>query len=161
MIGARFLAHWIRFALLQSELSRCPRRRMGCVLVRPATNFPLVAAYNGPPRGPELLCGGDRCSRDELRVPSGQRTEIGCDHAEANAVGMCAEQGVSTSGAWAFVSGEPCLACAKLLLRAGIARVVAVRGGYAGENGVASLVAHGIPVDLVDGPADPRLLRPG
>jgi dCMP deaminase len=57
-----------------------------------------------------------------------------------------------------IVTGEPCLLCAKLIHHAGIARVLVVQGGYAGENGVEYLRAHGVEVVSVDGPRDPRLV---
>ena len=68
-----------------------------------------------------------------------------------------AANGVPTRGAWLLVTGEPCLLCAKLIHHAGIAKVFVVRGGYAGENGVEYLEAHGVHVAQVDGPQDPRL----
>jgi dCMP deaminase len=47
--------------------------------------------------------------------------------------------------------------CAKLLHHAGLTRLIVVGGGYAGENGLAYLRQHGVHVDTVEGPQDPRL----
>lgn len=152
----RHILHWLQVARLQSSMSRCARRQMGCVLVDPATNLPISLTYNGGPAGGGQLCGGDFCRRDLEAIPSGERVEVGCHHAEANAIAMCASAGRPTRGAWAFVTGEPCALCAKLLHHAGIARVVVVDGGYAGANGVDYLVANGIDVERRTGPRDPR-----
>jgi dCMP deaminase len=65
---------------------------------------------------------------------------------------------VACTGAWLIVTGEPCVLCAKLIHHAGIAKVLIVEGGYAGENGVDYLEAHGVLVQRVDGPQDPRKL---
>ena len=83
--------------------------------------------------------------------------EIGCHHAEMNVVCNSAAAGVATAGAWLVVTGEPCILCAKLIHHAGITKVVVVGGGYAGENGLAYLAEHGVLVESVDGPQDPRL----
>ena len=61
-----------------------------------------------------------------------------------------------TKDAWLLVTGEPCTMCAKLIHHAGIARVVIVDGGFAGENGVAYLEGHGVEVQRTEGPKDPR-----
>jgi len=82
--------------------------------------------------------------------------EIGCHHAEMNVVCNAAANGVPTRGAWMIITGEPCLLCAKLIHHAGIERVLVVDGGYAGENGVGYLRDHGVEVESVQGPRDPR-----
>ena len=112
--------------------------------------------YNGGPRGGGRLCGGEVCLRDQLHVISGTRMELGCHHAEMNVICNAAANGVPTRGAWLIVTGEPCVLCAKLIHHAGIRRVLVVRGGYLGENGVEYLIEHGVEVQEVDGPPDPR-----
>jgi dCMP deaminase len=92
-----------------------------------------------------------------MGVQSGTRMEIGCHHAEMNVICNAAATGVACAGAWLIVTGEPCVLCAKLIHHAGIARVLIVEGGYAGENGVAYLEQHGVGVQRVVGPRDPRL----
>ena len=82
--------------------------------------------------------------------------EIGCHHAEMNVICNAAANGVATDGAWLIVTGEPCLLCAKLIHHAGIRKVIVVQGGYAGENGVGYLREHGVAVDELEGPQDPR-----
>ena len=95
--------------------------------------------------------------RGTLGVKSGTRMEIGCHHAEMNVICNAAANGVRCRGAWLIVTGEPCMMCAKMLHHAGITKVLIVEGGYAGENGVQYLLDHGVEVQAVEGPRDPRL----
>ncbi len=147
----------INQCLALAEASNCPRRKFGALLLDPARNVILMDGYNGGPRGGGHLCGGETCLRDQLQVPSGTRLEIGCHHAEMNVICNAAASGVPTRNAWLIVTGEPCLMCSKLIHHAGIERVLIVAGGYAGENGIEYLNTHGVQVQVVDGPQDPRL----
>ena len=142
--------------LALAKASNCPRRKFGALLLDPERNVVLMDGYNGGPRGGGELCGGDQCLRDPLGVKSGTRMEIGCHHAEMNVVCNAAANGVRCAGAWLIVTGEPCLMCAKMIHHAGIVKVLVVDGGYAGENGVDYLRGHGVEVEAVDGPKDPR-----
>jgi dCMP deaminase len=92
-----------------------------------------------------------------MGIQSGTRMELGCHHAEMNVICNCAASGVATKGAWLVVTGEPCMMCAKLIHHAGLTRVIVVGGGYAGENGLEYLQRHGVFVQTVAGPQDPRL----
>lgn len=153
----KHIAIRIEQCLTLAKASGCPRRQFGAMLLDPARNVVLMDGYNGGPRGGGAMCGGTTCDRDTRGVQSGTRMEIGCHHAEMNVICNCAAAGVSTQGAWLMVTGEPCLICSKLIHHAGIARVIVVGGGYAGENGLPYLRAHGVEVQIVDGPQDPRL----
>ncbi len=148
----------IEQCLALAKASNCPRRKFGALLLDPQRNVTLMDGYNGGPRGGGELCGGDVCLRDDLGIRSGTRMEIGCHHAEMNVICNSAAAGVPTQGAWLLVTGEPCILCAKLIHHAGIARVIVVGGGYAGENGVGYLAEHGVAVQSVDGPQDERLI---
>lgn len=143
--------------LALAKASNCPRRKFGALLLDPERNVILMDGYNGGPRGGGELCGGDSCLRDTQQVQSGTRMEIGCHHAEMNVVCNAAANGVRCHGAWLIVTGEPCMMCAKMIHHAGIARVLVVEGGYAGANGVDYLLSHGVEIESVDGPKDPRL----
>ncbi|MFW5966456.1 MAG: deoxycytidylate deaminase [Persicimonas sp.] len=147
----------IEQCLALAKASNCPRRKFGALLLDPERNVVLMDGYNGGPRGGGELCGGRVCLRDDHGVESGTRMEIGCHHAEMNVICNCAASGVSTRGAWLFITGEPCMLCAKLIHHAGILKVIVVGGGYAGENGVQYLMNHDVDVQPVDGPQDPRL----
>ncbi len=153
----RHLLLRVEQALTLARTSHCARRQFGAMLLDPERNVVIADAYNGGPRGGGRLCGGDVCLRDVECIPSGQRTEVGCHHAEANALCNASYSGRSTRGAWLLVTGEPCLACAKLIHHAGVDRVVCVAGGYAGgDAGPAYLREHGVEVTYVDGPRDGR-----
>ena len=143
--------------LALAKASNCPRRKFGALLLDPLRNVILMDGYNGGPRGGGHLCGDEVCLRDTMGVPSGQRMEVGCHHAEMNVICNAAASGVPCKGAWLIVTGEPCILCAKLIHHAGISKVLVVEGGYMGENGVAYLRDHGVDVDTVEGPRDPRL----
>ncbi len=141
-----------------AECSSCPRRKFGALLLDPERNTLLLDSYNGGPRGAVgKLCGGHVCDRDEQKVPSGTRMEVGCHHAESNLVANAAARGVRCDGAWLIVTGEPCTRCARLIHHAGIRKVLCVKGGYAGgDGGVGYLRTHGVEVEYVEGPQDPR-----
>lgn len=147
----------IEQCLALAKASNCTRRKFGALLVDPTRNVVLMDGYNGGPRGGGELCGGKECLRDTMNVESGTRMEIGCHHAEMNVICNAAANGVSTRNAWLLVTGEPCMLCAKLIHHAGIQRVLVVKGGYMGENGCAYLRDHGVEVEQVEGPQDPRL----
>ena len=146
----------IEQCLALSKASNCPRRKFGALLVDPERNVILMDGYNGGPRGGGTLCGGDVCLRDTQNVKSGTMMEIGCHHAEMNVICNAAANGVPTRGAWLIVTGEPCMMCSKLIHHAGIERVLVVKGGYMGANGCTYLEKHGVVVQPVDGPQDPR-----
>ena len=147
----------IEQCLALAKASNCPRRKFGALLIDPTRNVILMDGYNGGPRGGGRLCGGEVCLRDTLEITSGERMEIGCHHAEMNVICNAAANGVPTRSAWLIVTGEPCMLCAKLLHHSGIARVLIVEGGYVGANGVDYLREHGVDVQPVSGPTDPRL----
>lgn len=157
MLKSKHIRIRIEQCLTLAKASSCPRRTFGALLLDPDRNVILMDGYNGGPRGGGKLCGGATCLRDDLGVESGTRMEIGCHHAEMNVICNAAANGVSTRGAWLLVTGEPCVLCAKLIHHAGIARVLVVSGGYLGENGCDYLEQHGVEVQRVDGPQDPRL----
>jgi len=88
----------------------------------------LTTGYNGPPKG-IAHCDVVGCLREELGIPSGQRLDI-CRalHAEQNAIIQAALHGVSTEGATIYVTHQPCFTCAKMIINAGIVRVVCADG---------------------------------
>ena len=107
----------------------CIRRRVGCVMVR--GRRVLATGYNGAPSGaPHCLDIG--CARSGL--PSGERLDL-CRavHAEANALAQAARFGISLEGATAYVTIRPCAGCMRLLIQAGVERVV-FGDGYPDEE---------------------------
>ena len=129
---------------LLAKASNCPRNKLGAILLDPERNVVLMDGYNGGPRGGGHLCGGDTCTRSDLKIKSGTRVEIGCHHAEMNVICNAAAVGVKTEGAWMLVTGEPCLMCAKLIHHAGITRVIVVEGGYTTTEGLDYLESNGV-----------------
>ena len=134
-----------------SQQSSCPRRKIAAMIIDPETNSVISDGYNGPPRGGGHLCGGDLCDRDSFNIRSGTHLEIGCHHAELNAILNAARVGNSTSGKVMIVTAEPCLMCAKAIHHAGISQVYLVNGGYAGseKDGVSYLEENGMLVERV------------
>lgn len=130
-------------------MSPCTRASVGAVLFDPATYTVIADGYNGGPRGGGPLCGGDKCTRSELNIQSGTRCEIGCHHAEANALANAAAAGAATRDAHMAITCEPCLMCAKFIHHAQVRHVYFVARGYSAE-GLEYLRAHNIAVSPVD-----------
>lgn len=136
--------YFIEMAELVSSRSTCKRRKIGAIIVK--DKQVLSTGYNGSPRGlPHCLDVG--CLRDELGIASGTRHEI-CRavHAEQNAIVQCARHGVSTKTSIVYVNVTPCKICAKLIINAGISRVV-YKGEYPDNEGIELLKEAGIKVD--------------
>ena len=105
----------------------CLRRGVGAVLTR--NNRTLATGYNGAPPG-HKHCGEIGCIREQMNVPSGERHEL-CRavHAEQNIIVQCARFGTPTDGTTLYCTNKPCSICAKLIISAGIIRVV-YKDGY-------------------------------
>ncbi len=95
---------------------------MGALLVKDRRI--LATGYNGAPAG-LAHCAETGCLREELGVPSGERHEL-CRalHAEQNAIIQAALHGVAVAGATLYCTHQPCSVCAKMLINAGVRRVV-------------------------------------
>jgi len=119
--------YFMEIAELVSSRSTCLRRQVGAVLVR--DKHIIATGYNGAPRGISH-CGEVGCLREKLGIPSGERHEM-CrgTHAEQNAIIQAALHGVSTDGATLYCTHQPCILCAKMLINAGVQKVV-FRGDY-------------------------------
>ena len=98
-------------------------RKMGAVIVR--DRRVLTTGYNGASSGIRTCVEKGECLRRKLGIPSGQRGEV-CYavHAEQNALIQAARQGIAVDGATLYVTHSPCTMCARLLINAGIRRVV-------------------------------------
>ena len=117
----------MEIAELVSSRSTCLRRQVGAVLVR--DKHIIATGYNGAPRG-VAHCMEVGCLREKLGIPSGERHEM-CrgTHAEQNAIIQAALHGVSTAGATLYCTHQPCILCAKMLINAGVEKVV-FQGDY-------------------------------
>lgn len=110
--------------------STCVRRKVGALIVKDKRI--LSTGYNGAPTKLKH-CDEIGCLRDKLNIPSGQRHEL-CRglHAEQNAIISAAKAGICIEGATMYVTNQPCILCAKMIINAGIKRVV-FSGDYPDE----------------------------
>ena len=132
-----------------AKRSTCRRRHVGAVIVQEKRI--LTTGYNGPPTG-LVHCDEVGCLREQLGVPSGQRTEL-CRglHAEQNAIIQAALHGVRISGSDIYITLQPCVLCAKMLINASIRRIV-YDGDYPDDLARRMLDEAGIEwVRFVDG----------
>jgi dCMP deaminase len=114
--------YFLQLADLVASRSTCLRRQVGAVLVRDERI--IATGYNGAPRGIQH-CLEAGCLREKMGIPSGERYEL-CRgvHAEQNAIINAAYYGVSTKGAVLYCTNQPCLICARMIINAGIIKVV-------------------------------------
>jgi dCMP deaminase len=130
---------------LISSASTCPRRKVGCVIIDPDSNSVISEGYNGPPRGASGgLCGGEVCLREASTIVSGTQNDIGCHHAEMNAIFNATRTGVSTLNKWLFTSCDPCLMCAKAIHHAGVVKVYTPLNSPHHRDGLEYLEEHGV-----------------
>jgi len=114
--------YFMSIAHLVSTRSTCLRRQVGAVMVRDKQI--LTTGYNGVPQG-ITHCTSETCLRSLKNIPSGQQQEL-CRglHAEQNATIQAALHGVSTKEATLYCTHKPCILCAKMLINAGVVRIV-------------------------------------
>ena len=114
--------YFMRITREVSQRSTCLRRKVGAVLVRDRRI--LATGYNGAPSGLEH-CEKVGCLRQLQNVPSGERHEL-CRglHAEMNALIQAALFGISTANSTLYTTAQPCSLCAKMLINAGVKRIV-------------------------------------
>jgi len=108
----------------------CVKRKVGAIIVK--DKHILSTGYNGAPKG-FAHCTEATCIRKQMKVPSGQRHEL-CRglHAEQNAIIQAAVYGVGIRGATLYCTYQPCVICVKMMINAGIKRLV-YTGGYPDE----------------------------
>jgi dCMP deaminase len=123
--------YFINIAKAVSTRATCLRRKYGAVITK--DNIIVSTGYNGAPSGMKDCLDVGRCSRKELQIPHGERYEL-CHsvHAEANAIIRASVD--ELQGATIYISGsaadrsecdaEPCMMCKRMILNAGIAKVV-------------------------------------
>ena len=102
---------YIRMASVWAENSYCTRRQVGALIVK--DKMIISDGFNGTPSGFENIC------EDHTGV-----TKPYVLHAEANAITKIARSNNSSEGATMYVTASPCIECAKLIIQAGIKRVV-------------------------------------
>lgn len=127
---------YLQMADTWSQNSYCKRRQVGALLVK--NQMIISDGYNGTPSGFENVC------EDE-----DNKTKPYVLHAEANAITKVAKSGNSSDGATLYVTSSPCLECSKLIIQAGIKRVVFTES-YRLEDGINLLKRANIEIKQVD-----------
>ncbi len=102
---------YLRMAAIWAENSYCRRRKVGALLVK--DKMIISDGYNGTPAGFENICEDEDGTTKPYVL-----------HAEANAITKVARSNNSSSGSTLYITASPCLECAKLIIQAGIRRVV-------------------------------------
>ncbi len=127
---------YLKMADIWAQNSYCKRRQVGALIVK--NKMIISDGYNGTPSGFENVC------EDEAN-----KTKPYVLHAEANAITKVAKSGNSSDGATLYVTSSPCLECSKLIIQAGIKRVVFTES-YRLEDGINLLKRAGIDVEQVE-----------
>jgi dCMP deaminase len=127
---------YLKMAAIWSLNSYCRRRKVGALLVK--DKMIISDGYNGTPSGFENVCEDEN-----------NQTKPYVLHAEANAITKVAKSGNSSDKATMYVTSSPCLECAKLIIQAGIRRVVYTEN-YRSEDGINLLKRAGIEVRNVE-----------
>jgi dCMP deaminase len=127
---------YLRMAMIWAENSYCKRRQVGALIVK---DLMIISdGYNGTPSGFENIC------EDENNL-----TKPYVLHAEANAITKVAASNNNSKEATIYITSSPCIECAKLIIQAGIKRVV-FSDKYRTEEGIDLLNRAGIIVDYIE-----------
>ena len=126
---------YIRMAQIWAENSYCKRRQVGALLVKNKTI--ISDGYNGTPAGFKNICEDENGHTYPYVL-----------HAEANAITKIARSGNNSDGATLYVTAAPCIECAKLIIQAGISRVI-YSEEYRIEDGINLLRRAGIEVKYI------------
>jgi dCMP deaminase len=120
-------------------------RKIGAAIVR--NKRIMTTGYNGAPSGIKTCAERGECLRKKMGVPSGTRQEI-CYavHAEQNAIIQAAKLGIGIEDATLYCTHQPCVLCSKIIINAGIRRVV-YRHGYPDEFSMELLREAGVSVE--------------
>lgn len=124
---------YLRMARIWAENSYCKRRQVGALVVK--DKMIISDGYNGTPSGFENVC------EDEEGI-----TKPYVLHAEANAITKLARSGNNSEGSTLYVTASPCIECAKLIIQAGIRRVVYAEK-YRLTDGIDLLTRAGVEVE--------------
>lgn len=127
---------YLKMADIWAQNSYCQRRQVGALIVK--DKMIISDGYNGTPSGFENVCEDEN-----------NKTKPYVLHAEANAITKVAKSGNSSDGATLYVTSSPCMECSKLIIQAGIKRVVFTES-YRLEDGINLLKRAGIDVKQVD-----------
>jgi dCMP deaminase len=125
-------SRYLKMAEVWAENSYCKRRKVGALIVK--DKMIISDGYNGTPSGFENICEDEN-----------GKTKSYVLHAEANAITKVAKSGNSSEGATLYVTTSPCIECSKLIIQAGIKRVVFIEK-YRNTEGLDLLKRVGVDV---------------
>ncbi|MBQ0007752.1 MAG: dCMP deaminase family protein [bacterium] len=131
-----FDQRYMKMALIWAENSYCKRRQVGAILVK--NQMIISDGYNGTPSGFPNNCEDDNNTSLPYVL-----------HAEANAITKVARSSNNSEGATLYVTASPCIECAKLIIQAGIRRVVYYEE-YRITDGIDLLRNAGVTVEKID-----------
>ena len=141
---------FIQMAEVVGSWSSCyqENRQVGAVIVKDKRI--LATGYNGAPSGVVSCKEKGECLRKKLNIPSGTRHEV-CYavHAEQNAICQAAKLGISLEGATIFVTHQPCSICTKMIINAGIKKVI-YKHGYPDEFSLELLKESGVEIIKIE-----------
>ena len=139
--------YFMKITRLVAERSTCLRRKVGAIIVRDKRI--IATGYNGAPRG-LAHCLDIGCLRAKMGIPSGERHEL-CRgaHAEQNAIIQAASAGSIMEGATMYCTTAPCSTCTKMIINAGITRLV-LGGSYPDTLGEDLVNEAGIETVYID-----------
>lgn len=137
--------YFMDIARLVARRATCLKRQVGAVIVKEKRM--LTTGYNGAPIGASH-CEEVGCLRKQMNVPAGQRHEL-CRglHAEQNAIIQAAWHGVKIEGSTLYCTHQPCAICVKMMINAGIKRVV-FEGDYPDDLAVRMLTEADIILEI-------------
>lgn len=140
--------YFMQMAELTAQRSTCLRRNVGAVIVK--DKHIIATGYNGAPRGVAHCAEKGGCLRQQMNIPSGQRHEL-CRalHAEQNAIIQAATLGQSIEDGSIYITHQPCVICAKMIINAGINRIV-VKEGYPDDLSVEILEEAGLKIVMLE-----------
>jgi dCMP deaminase len=126
---------YLRMAQIWANNSYCKRRKVGALIVK--DKMIISDGYNGTPAGFENVCEEDEMTKPYVL------------HAEANAITKIARSNNSSQGATLYVTASPCIECSKLIIQAGIIRVV-YSEKYRLNDGIKLLERAGIEIEYIN-----------
>ena len=132
----RYDTAYLKMALEWAKLSHCERKQVGALIVK--DRMIISDGYNGTPTG------YDNCCEDDIG-----KTRWYVLHAEANALTKIAKSNHNANGATLYITLSPCKECSKLILQAGIKRVVYLNA-YKDDSGLKFLEQSGIELSKVE-----------
>lgn len=139
--------YYMELVEVVKKRSTCLRRQVGAIIVKDKRI--ISTGYNGAPMNCRH-CEEIGCLRAELNIPSGQRHEL-CRaiHAEQNALVQAAYAGISVKDSIMYVTTQPCVLCAKMIINAGISKIM-FKGDYPDELAMEMLKEAGVRVIKLD-----------